>query len=76
TGCDACNNTGYRGRVASYEMIVVEDTVRHLIDQRANRRELNTAATQAGMTPFNQNALRLVSEGVTTVEEYFRVILD
>ncbi|MCB1734341.1 MAG: type II/IV secretion system protein [Gammaproteobacteria bacterium] len=76
TGCDACNNTGYRGRVASYEMIVVDDTLRHLIDQRATRRELNVAATQTGMTPFNQNALRLVSEGVTTVEEYFRVILD
>ncbi|MCP5141538.1 MAG: type II/IV secretion system protein [Chromatiales bacterium] len=76
TGCDACNKTGYRGRVASYEMIVTDDTIRHLIDERASRLQISTAAIKAGMVPFNGNTLRLVKEGVTTVEEYFRVILD
>ncbi len=72
-GCEACRQTGYRGRTGIYEMLVLDDPVRSLIMQRANSGMIKSAAMQRGMTPLLYNGARRVLAGLTTAEEVLRV---
>jgi general secretion pathway protein E len=72
-GCEACRYTGYRGRTAIYELLVLDDPVRNLIMQRANANMIKTTAVQRGMHTLLQNGARKVLEGHTTAEEVLRV---
>jgi len=72
-GCEACRHTGYRGRTAIYEMMVLDDPVRNLIMQRANANMIKTTAVQRSMRTLLQNGARKVLEGRTTAEEVLRV---
>jgi general secretion pathway protein E len=72
-GCEACRYTGYRGRTAIYELLVLDDPVRDLIMQRANANMIKTTAVQRGMQTLLQNGARKVLEGRTTAEEVLRV---
>jgi general secretion pathway protein E len=72
-GCEACRYTGYRGRTAIYELLVLDDAVRDLIMQRANANMIKTTAVQRGMHTLLQNGARKVLEGRTTAEEVLRV---
>jgi general secretion pathway protein E len=72
-GCEACRYTGYRGRTAIYELLVLDDAVRDLIMQRANANMIKTTAVQRGMQTLLQNGARKVLEGRTTAEEVLRV---
>ncbi|MBQ4381250.1 MAG: Flp pilus assembly complex ATPase component TadA [Oscillospiraceae bacterium] len=75
-GCAECFNTGYRGRTAVFEMLTVTSKVRALISEKAGReaieRELRKG--EGDHITLYQNALRLVSEGITTSSEITRVI--
>ena len=75
-GCPHCFNTGYRGRIAVFEMLPVNGKVRELIAKRAQRpdieEELKNPAN--GFVSLRQNAIRLVREGITTSDEVLRVI--
>ncbi|MBO4277686.1 MAG: Flp pilus assembly complex ATPase component TadA [Clostridia bacterium] len=75
-GCPECFNTGYRGRVAVFEMLPVNSKVRALISKRASREEIESAlkSEESGFVSLRDNALRLVKEGLTTGEEIIRVI--
>lgn len=68
-----CRHTGYRGRTAIYELLVLDDPVRDLIMQRANANMIKTTAVQRGMSTLLQNGGRKVLEGRTTAEEVLRV---
>jgi type IV pilus assembly protein PilB len=70
-GCVRCGGTGYRGRVALYEVMPVTREVRELMD--ANTDEIHQAAIQAGMTTLHQDGVRLCLQGVSSLEEIHRV---
>jgi type IV pilus assembly protein PilB len=72
TGCMACGQTGYRGRMGIFEVLEVTDEIRSLIADRANAEELFRAARRGGMRSLRDDAIRKAAEGLTTIEEVFR----
>lgn len=73
TGCEICNQTGYRGRTAIHELLDMSDTIRELIIDRKPGSEVRRLATAEGLGTLRQSALRLVFEGQTTLHEINRV---
>jgi type IV pilus assembly protein PilB len=71
-GCDACNNTGYKGRKGIYELLRVTDPIRELINERAPTVTLKQKAVELGMVTLRQDGLRSIFAGDTTVEEVVR----
>lgn len=72
-GCPACNNTGYRGRIAVYEIMAVNSELRDMITRHATVSELRTRAIDSGMNTLAVNCARLVRTGVTTIDEMLRI---
>ncbi len=72
-GCKDCRNTGFRGRKAIGELLVLNDELRELIVARAPARKLKEAARAAGTVPLREAAMGLVDAGETTLEEINRV---
>jgi general secretion pathway protein E len=72
-GCDACNDTGYRGRTGIYELIVVDATLRRLIHDGAGEIALRDAARKAGMRTLRRDGGRWLADGTTSLEELARV---
>jgi uncharacterized OB-fold protein len=75
-GCEECNHTGYRGRIAIYEVMRVNDKVRRIIAQRAGEDMVRDAAVSAGMVTLGEDGLAKVKAGVTTAEELLRVVTE
>jgi type IV pilus assembly protein PilB len=75
-GCEECNHTGYRGRIALYEVMRVTDKVRRLIAQKAGEDLIREAAVEAGMVSLGEDGLAKVKAGVTTAEELLRVVTE
>jgi general secretion pathway protein E len=73
TGCAACAQTGYSGRVSINETLIMTDLIRRQILQHAEANELQRAAVVAGMRPMLQDGIAKVAAGVTSVEEVMRV---
>jgi len=76
TGCDECNGTGYRGRMAVYELLPVSPEMRELIVRGASVTALHRLANQQGMTPLTRHALAIARQRLTSLEEAYRVRLD
>ncbi len=72
-GCKDCRNTGFRGRKAIGELLLLNDEMRELIIARAPARKLKDAARAAGTVPLREAAQGLVDDGETTLEEINRV---
>ena len=72
-GCLACGQTGYRGRMGIFEVLVVTDEIRDLIVSRASTEELVRAARRGGMQSLRDDALRKAARGATTLQEVIRV---
>jgi len=75
-GCQACNGTGYRGRTAAFEILVVDPPIHALIRGGADSRRIKQAAVSAGMKTLLNDALAKVIFGQTTLEEVLRVAYD
>ena len=73
-GCNLCNRTGYRGREAVNEVLVIDDDIRSLILKNATERELTAKAREKGMLTLEENAIQKVLKGITTFEEMYRVV--
>ena len=71
-GCDRCNNTGYKGRVALYEVMETSEELSELILIGASGLELRRKAVDEGMITLRQSGLRKVKDGITTIEEVVR----
>jgi len=71
-GCERCNNTGYKGRVALYEVMDIDDEVRELILSGASAVELRTKAIENGMITLRGSGLQKIRDGVTTIDEVVR----
>jgi type IV pilus assembly protein PilB len=71
-GCDACNQTGYKGRKGIYELMQITDPLRELINERAPTVTLKEKAVELGMVTLRQDGLRSIFAGDTTVEEVLK----
>jgi type IV pilus assembly protein PilB len=68
-GCSTCNDTGYKGRKGIYELLVVSEPVRALINERAPTVVIRQKAVELGMVTLREDGLRGIFEGDTTIEE-------
>jgi type IV pilus assembly protein PilB len=76
-GCENCNNTGYRGRMGIYEIMLLDDDMRDLIIKHASTQVLRAEARKRGMRPLRQCGLLAIYDGITTIEEVVReTIMD
>ena len=75
-GCAACHGTGYRGRLAIAEFLVMSDPIRRLILRHAEATEIQHQAQEEGMVPMYEDGLRKALAGLTTVEEVLLVTRD
>jgi general secretion pathway protein E len=75
-GCDACKQTGYRGRTGIHELLAVDDDVRALIMKNSDAVAIRRAATAAGMLTLREDGAAKVLAGDTTIEEVLRVTQD
>ena len=73
-GCERCRQTGYRGRIGVFELMLVSDHLRELILRKAPTHELRQAGLEAGMMTLKQDAMQKILEGITTMEEALRVV--
>ncbi|HEX8076635.1 MAG TPA: GspE/PulE family protein [Chthoniobacterales bacterium] len=71
-GCDACNQTGYKGRKGIYELMKITDPLRELINERAPSVTLKEKAVELGMVTLRQDGLRSIFAGDTTIEEVLK----
>jgi type IV pilus assembly protein PilB len=72
-GCPACSNTGYKGRVALYEVMVMKDELKEFVLNGASTAELKREAIRLGMQTLRMSAVNKIRDGVTTIEEAVRV---
>jgi type IV pilus assembly protein PilB len=76
-GCDRCNNTGHRGRMGLFELVIMNDELRDLVSSGASTDQLRIACKRMGMTTLRESGLRAIFKGSTTIEEVVReTILD
>jgi type II secretory ATPase GspE/PulE/Tfp pilus assembly ATPase PilB-like protein len=72
-GCPVCHESGYRGRVGVFEVLLITETIRDLISQKANSDTIHNKAKEEGMTTMLEDGIDKVTKGVTTLEEVLRV---
>lgn len=71
-GCDACNNTGYKGRVGLFELMIMNDDLRDLIMRNAPTDDVRRVAQSYGMTTLRDAGMNFAYQGVTTLDEVVR----
>ncbi len=71
-GCNSCNNTGYKGRVGLFELMIIDDELRDMIMANATTDEMRDAAERKGMILLRDAGLKFLFDGTTTAEEVIR----
>ncbi len=72
-GCPTCNNSGYKGRIALYEVMPIKDELKELILEGASAAEIKKASIRLGMKTLRMSGLTKIAEGITSIEEIMRV---
>jgi len=72
-GCQDCNGSGYKGRIAIHEIVVMTSAMKTLIEKRASEEEMRKLAVSEGTQMLADSAAALVVEGITTIDEMNRV---
>ncbi len=72
SGCDNCNNTGYKGRIALFELMVLNDTIRDMIMAKASTDDIRSKAQSDGMILLREYGMNLAKQGITTLDEIVR----
>lgn len=72
-GCSNCNQTGYKGRIALYEVMVMHEGLKELVLREASAADLKREAVKLGMSTLRMSAIKKMREGMTTIEETVRV---
>lgn len=75
-GCEKCNHSGYRGRVAICEVLLVTEEIRTTLGQQKSLLEIQEFARKKGMKTLFESGMMKVKEGVTTVEETMRIAIE
>lgn len=73
-GCNKCNNTGYSGRTAVFEIMQIDEKSRRMIYENRSIDELRKNNLQNGMSTIKNSAINIIKQGLTTVEEYMKII--
>lgn len=73
-GCDFCNNTGYKGRTAVLEILVVSNDLKKLIAQRAHDVEIEEYAVEHGMRTLDKACIEHIKNGITSIDEFVRIL--
>ena len=68
-GCESCKHRGYKGRAGIFEIFLIDDEVRHMVNNKANTVELRKRAREMGMRTLREDGIRKVLSGMTTAEE-------
>lgn len=76
TGCDSCRGTGYRGRMAIHELLVIDDKIKQMMMNQRSMSDIKTYAQKSGMHFLIDDGLLKVTQGHTTVEEVIRVATE
>jgi general secretion pathway protein E len=71
-GCDRCRDTGFKGRIGVYELLLVSDELRQAFLRRADKAELATIASQNGMMTLREDGIQKIRDGITTPQEVVR----
>ncbi|MFQ5681773.1 MAG: type IV-A pilus assembly ATPase PilB [Candidatus Binatia bacterium] len=71
-GCPKCNHTGYKGRIAIYEILVMRETLKEMILRGSSAEDLKREAVKLGMSTLRMSAIQKVRQGLTTIEETVR----
>ena len=74
-GCDRCNNTGYKGRMGIYELVLMNENLRELIVAEVSLDEFRAACRNSGMRTLREAGLKAIHEGLTSIEEVVRETL-
>jgi type IV pilus assembly protein PilB len=74
-GCPRCNQTGYKGRVGVYQLMIMSETLSRLAAQHASREEIERAGMEMGMKTLWDDGLAKVTAGLTSIEELARVLV-
>src|SRR4030043_410148 len=72
-GCPACSGSGYKGRIALYEVMLLKDEIKEMILEGASADELKKTALRLGMKTLRISGLNKIKEGITSIEEVMRV---
>ena len=72
-GCKTCGNTGFKGRIAVYELMLMDSELREAVIQSFSQDELKRVAIRLGMQTLRRSALKKFAEGLTTLQEVLRV---
>lgn len=72
TGCENCNNTGYKGRIALFELMILNDKIRDMVLGNASTDELREEARSNGMLPLREFGIAVAVDGITTLDEVIR----
>ncbi len=72
-GCPECNNTGYRGRVGLYELLIIDNNLRKMIIEKASSEDIQKFAVTKGFKLMRDDGLEKVKKGITTLEEVLRI---
>ena len=75
-GCEYCRSTGYVGRVAIHEMLLINQELRQLISERADLGKIREASKKAGMKSLVEDGLEKVAEGITSIEEVMSSVFE
>jgi type IV pilus assembly protein PilB len=74
-GCDQCRHTGYKGRMGIFEIFIIDDEVRHMINQRSSTTVLRQRARELGMRTLREDGVRKVLAGLTSAEEVISITI-
>jgi type IV pilus assembly protein PilB len=76
-GCERCNNTGYKGRMGIYELLVMSDPLRELIIAETSLDDFRNECRKMGMRTLRESGLKSIHAGFTSIEEVIReTVLD
>jgi type II secretory ATPase GspE/PulE/Tfp pilus assembly ATPase PilB-like protein len=71
-GCSECKNTGYRGRIGIFELLMIDDSIKKMINEKASSDQIMDKAISAGMKTLRNDGLEKAVKGITTAEEVLR----
>ena len=75
-GCDACNGSGYDGRVGIYELLTIDEEIKEAIHKRIPENQLRNLSKQKGMIAMKDDGSRWIEKGITSPSEIVRVTKD
>ncbi len=73
-GCKYCRNTGYKGRIGVFELLIIDKEIRTCIDEKASKEDIFSIIKEKGMLTMKEDGWEKVKQGITTIEEVERVL--